>query len=99
MIHADDRRSFGEAVSLDDRVTQPAPELFGHAIECRSATDKRPELPSEVAMNAPENPPAMKKMFPFRGLKSFPELFQSVYFFQITLNFFLQRLQHARHGN
>ena len=65
MVHADDRSGFGETVALNYGVTHPSPELFGHAVERRTAADKCPELPSELAMNAPEDPPAEEKVLSF----------------------------------
>src|SRR5204863_6134121 len=68
-------------------------------VERRPATDERPELPSQPAVSAAEDPPTLEKVLPFRVLESLAEFLQAVFVFQIALNFFLQRLQHARHRN
>ena len=97
MIHADDGRGFGEPVALDGGVSQASPELFGHAVERGTAGDECPELPSELAMHAPEDPPAMEEMLSFRRLKAPLKILQTALVLQIALNLFFQRLQHARH--
>ena len=99
MIHADERSGFGEPVALDHGVSQASPEFFGHAVERGTAGDECPELPSELAMHSPENPPALQEMLAFRRLKASLKFFQSAFVLQIALNFFFQRLQHARHCN
>ena len=79
MIHADDRCGLGEPVALDGGVSQASPELFGHAVECGSAGNERPELPSELTMHPPEDPPAMEEMLPFRRLKTLLKLLQAAF--------------------
>ncbi len=76
MIDADDRRSFGKPIALDHGVSQPSPELFGDAVERRSAGDECPEFPSELAMHAPENPPATQEILPSAAWKRRRNCFQ-----------------------
>ena len=52
MIQRDDRRRFGQAVSLDDDESQPSPERFELGIERRRADDDRPELEAEHPVHA-----------------------------------------------
>ena len=97
MIHADDGSRFGQPVALDGGVSQASPEFFGHAVERGPSGNECPELPAELAMHAPEDPPAVEEMLSLRRLKPPPKIFQPAFIFQIALDFLFQRLQHARH--
>ena len=58
MIQRDDRRGFGEAVSLDHRETHAPPELFELGRQRRRADDERPELQTKRPVHAAVAPPA-----------------------------------------
>src|ERR1700722_14215803 len=87
----------GKPIALDHGVSQPSPELFGDAVERRPTTDKCPEFPPQPAMHAPENPPAMQETLAFSRLKAPAKLFHTAVVLHVTLDFFLQGLQHPRH--
>jgi hypothetical protein len=58
---------------LNDRVSQPTPELFGFFVERCAAGNDCPELPSKLSPNAAKRPPAAQKMLPFRRSKALTE--------------------------
>ena len=60
MVQADDRRRFGQPVSLDDDEAELRPEGFELRLEGRGADDEAPELESEQPMDAPVPPPALR---------------------------------------
>ena len=97
MVHADQRRGFGQAVALNGGVSEASPEFFGVAVERGAAGDECPEFPSELAMDAAENPPAMQEVFAFGSSKRLPELFCVTFIFEIALDFLFEGLQYARH--
>ena len=75
VVHAYERRGFGEAVALNGGVAEASPEFFGVAVEGGAAGDEGPEFPSELTMDAAEDPPAVQEVFAFGGAKLLPELF------------------------
>src|ERR1700694_2891194 len=97
MVHAYERRGFGEAIALNRGVSQASPEFFGVAVESGAAGDEGPELPSKLAMDAAEDPPAVQEVFAFSGSELLPELFCMTLVFEITFDLLFERLKHARH--
>ena len=67
IVDADQRSRFGEAVSLDDGEAEASPEFFAFAVEGGAAGDEGPEFPSELAVNAAEDPPAAQEVFALSG--------------------------------
>src|SRR6185295_618002 len=59
MVDGDDRARFGESVTLNDSVSQAAPELFQFRIDARAPGDERPELPAKQGMDLAVFPPAL----------------------------------------
>ena len=82
---------------MNGGVSEASPEFFGVAVEGGAAGDEGPEFPSELAMDAAENPPAMQEVFAFGGAKFLPELFCMTFVFEIALDFFFEGLQYAGH--
>src|ERR1700685_1551891 len=97
MVHTNKRSGLGEAVALNRSVSKASPEFFGVTVEGGSAGDKGPEFPSELTMDAAEDPPATKKVFAFGGSKFLLKLLAATFVFEIPLNFLFKGLQHARH--
>src|SRR5262249_28729618 len=58
MVQRDDRRGFGEAVTLHDHEAKASPEFFDIRRERRSADHERPELQAERAVHATVLPPS-----------------------------------------
>ena len=67
MIDADERSGLGKPVTLNHGKAQSSPKFLGSAIERRATGDEGPEFPSELAMDAAENPPAAQEMLAFSG--------------------------------
>ena len=72
VIQRDDGRRFGQAIALDDHVSELAPERFEIAVERRGADDERPELPAEHAVDLAVLPPADQEMSPARLNRTAP---------------------------
>ena len=88
MVHADERSGFSQAVALNHGKAQSTPELFGVTVESGASGDEGPKLPSELAMDAAENPPAVKEMLALRGRVLLPEILDPARIFKITRNLF-----------
>src|SRR5208282_1066414 len=107
MVQADQRRGFGQSVSLDDGVSQAMPEFFGRAVEGGAAADHGPKLPSEAAAQVAEGPPAPQKVLaPGGGVAGGKILATAAAIgtviatdIEIAFDFLLQRLDHARDGH
>src|SRR5271154_4401354 len=97
MIHADQRRSLRQPITLDRRVPQTPPEFFSLRIERRASGNKRPELPSELSMDRAKNPPSPQKVLPIRHPEPPPKIFDLFVVLQIALNLLFQLLQNSRH--
>src|SRR4051812_3487519 len=90
MVDADQRRRLRQSIALNDGVSQAAPEFFGFGVESGAACDKRPELPSKLAADSAEDPPAVEKMFVLRICETLAKGFDLVSVFQVALDFLLQ---------
>ena len=82
---------------MNDGVAQASPEFFSVAVKRGAAGDESPEFPSELTMDAAEDPPAMQEVFAFRSAKLLPELFATALVFEIAFDLLFEGLQHARH--
>src|SRR5262252_9218041 len=96
MVHADQRGCFGESVSLNCRVPQTPPELFGFGVQRRTAGDEGEELPSEPAPDCAKDPPTMQEVLVFCFAESFLECRHFPAVFEIAFYLLLQRLEHTR---
>src|SRR5882672_728882 len=94
MIQADQRRGFRQPVSLDHGISQSMPEFFGIAIEGRAAADHGPKLPSKLAANVAERPPAPQKVLALSRCVAPCELLAPSAVFEIAFDLLLQRLDH-----
>src|SRR6185437_6639392 len=97
MIDADNGSGLSQAVTLNHGKTKARPEDFGFVIERGATRDEGPELPSHLAMNAAEGPPAAEKVFAFGGGELFAKLIQPAGVCEIAFDLFFERLQHTRH--
>src|SRR5215475_12750095 len=57
MIHADERSSLGQSVSLNYGIAHPVPKFLRGTVERGSARNERPELPAEFFSDATKDPP------------------------------------------
>src|SRR5262249_19576633 len=64
MVQRDDWRRFGEPVALNHDESELAPERLELRRQRRRADDERPEFEAEQAMDAAEDPPAERDVFP-----------------------------------
>src|SRR5260370_7388139 len=96
IVDADQRSSFRQAVSLDDREAQASPKFFGFAVKDGAAADEGPELPPELAMDTAESPPAAQEVLTSRSCEIFSKPGQTMGVFQVAFDFFFQRLEHTR---
>src|SRR5215469_13638497 len=99
MIDTDQRGRLGQAVPLDDGETQTRPKFFGLLIQGSPAGNKSPKLPTELMVKVSKNPPSLEKVLPFGTLVCRAKPFQFALGLEITFDFLLQRLHHARHGD
>src|SRR5579863_4854768 len=97
MIHTDQRRRLRQSISLNRRVTEPAPEFFGIAVERRASGNKRPELPPKLAVDRTKGPPTAEEMPSLCGATSSPKILKTAVIFEIAFDLLLQRLQDSRH--
>ena len=79
-------------------VSEAMPEFFGFAIEGGAAADHGPELPSELAAQVAECPPASQEVLAFGCGEARGEILAGgrVAVFEIAFDLLLQRLDHAR---
>src|SRR5262249_21359999 len=94
VIHANERRSFGKAVTLDHGKTEPAPELLRLLIQRRATRDECPEFPTELAVNVAERPPAGEEVLPFGRLEAALKIDGVAGALEIAHDLCTQRLQH-----
>src|SRR5258706_2152925 len=99
MIQADQRRRLRQPVSLDHCISQPIPEFFGFAVERCAPADHRPELPSKLAPNMAERPPATQEVLAGSCGVAFGELLATSAVLEIALDLLFQRLDHPRYGH
>src|ERR1700685_606858 len=97
MVHTNKRSGLGEAVTLNRGVSKASPKFLGVTVESGAAGGKGPEFPSELTMDAAEDPPATKKVFAFGGSKLFLNLLATPFVFEVAFNFLFKGLQHPRH--
>ena len=90
MIDADERRGFGQAISLNDGVPEAPPKFFGNRVQGSAAANEPPELPAELAMDAAKTPPTVQEALAFGRAETLPELVQRPSGFQVALYFFFQ---------
>ena len=92
-----------KSVSLDHGVSQAMPEFFSLAIESGAAADHGPELPSELAAQVAEGPPAAQEVLVCRCGVARGKILADAGVFHIAFNLLLERFNHARnshqHGN
>src|SRR5712691_5733334 len=98
MIHADQRRSLRQPISLNRGVAQSIPELFGLSIQCGASADKRPKFPAKLPANVAKDPPPTQEVLSFRRAEPPPKALDlppafGRTIFQIAFNLLLQRLQ------
>ena len=74
------------------------PEFFGLTIEGGATADDGPELPSELAAQVSESPPAVQKVLALGGGVTGGKALTGAGIFQIAFDLLLQRLDHARDG-
>src|SRR5579863_6188204 len=96
MVHAYQRSRFGQAVSLNDGVAEPGPELLGRRRQCRPSGNDRPEFPPETPPDFPEAPPAPEEMLPFGLAKSPSERLCLPARAEIALDLVAQRFDQPR---
>ena len=99
MIHADQRCSLRQSISLDRRVAQSEPEFLRFRVQRRASADEGPELPAKLAANRAEHPPAEQKMFSYRIAQALAKWFKLSGVFQIALDLLLHRLQNSGHSD
>ncbi len=99
MVHADKGSGFGKPVSLNHRVTEPGPELFGRGGERGTAGNHRPEFPAETPANLSEAPPPLQEMFAIRSLVIALEFLELAARREIAFDLVAQRFNQARHGD
>src|SRR5580658_6141510 len=97
MVHADKRSGFGKPVSLNHRVTEPRPELFGCGGERGAAGNHRPEFPPETPANLSEAPPPLQEMFAIGRLVIAPKFLELPARREIAFDLVAQRFNQARH--
>src|ERR1700731_3591439 len=98
MIQTDERSGFRHAISLNRRISETVPEGF-HVLRQRgSSGDEGPELPAKTRADAPETPPAPKKVFFLCAGEIFVELPSQTVAFHFVLDFALQRFDKSRDG-
>ena len=84
---------------MNGSVAEASPKFLRVAVKGGAAGDEGPEFPSELTMDAAEDPPAVQKVFAFRRSKLLPELLATALVFEIAFDFLLEGLQHTRHRN
>src|ERR1700758_5178926 len=95
VVHADQGRGFGQAVTLDHGIAEPFPELLGRLVQCGASGDEGPEFPSELAVDTPEDPPAGEEVLAFRRPEATLKVGGVASALEITHDLFTQRMKHA----
>jgi hypothetical protein len=99
VVQADQRSSFREPVSLNDGVTEAAPEFLRFGRQRSASRDQCPEFLTKARVNAAETPPAPQEFLAIRALEiaaKFPHLALGL---QISLELVAQRFDQSWHGN
>ena len=86
MIDADERSRFSQPVALDHCITHASPESFRLAVERSATADERPELPTKLAVNPAQGPPAAQEMFARSSTKSLAEFLEFAFEFEVAFN-------------
>ncbi len=97
MIHADQRSSLRQPITLDSGVSQPSPEFFSLRIQRRASANECPEPPAKLPVNPAKNPPPPQKVLSLRSAEPPQKVLDLATILQIAFNPLFQRLQNSRH--
>ena len=96
MVQTDERGGFCHAVTLNHGVPQAVPEFFRPFGQRRASGNESPEFPTQQRMDAPESPPAQKKVSLLGACDIFAKSFRPAIALELAQNFALQRFDKSR---